>query len=164
MNADERTRQQQQQQAETACPRARRRRRAARRAFDVWPSFARRGITLDQISGRNFVYGPGEGGIVVEYLHAQGADENAPIKALLTRPGDVTNLGDNVFRLDFPEAMKECAPTSQPAAARAAAAASGRSPLRALAARSRGAHARRACQVRGVLRQDARARQAGQLR
>jgi hypothetical protein len=69
----------------------------------------RRGIGLEQISARNYVYGPGESGITVEYLHSADGDETAPLKFLLTRPGTVTNLGDNIFQLDFNTAMDECA-------------------------------------------------------
>lgn len=67
----------------------------------------RRGIGLEQISARNYVYGPGESGITVEYLHSADGDETAPLKFLLTRPGTVTNLGDNIFQLDFNTAMDE---------------------------------------------------------
>ena len=70
-------------------------------------SFTKRGITLDQVSGRQFVYGPGEGGIVVEYLHAYKQDEKAPLKFLLTRPGTVTNLGDGICQYDFPTPLDE---------------------------------------------------------
>ena len=70
-------------------------------------SFSRRGVSLDQISARNFIYGPGEGGITIEYLHAVGGDSSAPIKVLLSRPGTVTNLGENVFQLDFDQPMNE---------------------------------------------------------
>ena len=70
-------------------------------------SFSKRGIALDQVSARHFVYGPGEGGITIEYLYAYQGDLNAPIKFLLTRPGSVTNLGDNVFQLDFPKVLDE---------------------------------------------------------
>jgi len=70
-------------------------------------SFQRKGVALEQVSARQFVYGPGEGGMVIEYLSAYQGDETAPIKFLLTRPGTVTNLGENVFRLDFPTALDE---------------------------------------------------------
>jgi len=70
-------------------------------------SFSTRGIRLDQVSARNFVYGPGEGGITVEYLHAANADSDAPVKVVLTRPGTVTNLGGNVFQLDFGKPFDE---------------------------------------------------------
>ena len=83
---------------------------ASSSAFLGGPSvreFSRRGVAVDQVSARNYVYGPGESGITIEYLHSVGADAAAPIKVLLTRPGTVTNLGDNVFQLDFPTPMDE---------------------------------------------------------
>lgn len=70
-------------------------------------SFGKRGVTLDQIGHRHFVYGPGEGGIVTEYLHSYKSDKDAPVKFLLTRPGTVTNLGENVFQLDFATPLDE---------------------------------------------------------
>ena len=70
-------------------------------------SFGKRGVSLDQVSARQFIYGPGEGGVCVEYLHAFKQDASAPLKFLLTRPGTVTNLGDGIFQLDFPTALDE---------------------------------------------------------
>jgi len=62
------------------------------------------GRTYTQVSARQFVYGPGEGGIICEFLHeSPGVDA----KLLLTRPGVVTNLGENVFQLDFPQPLQE---------------------------------------------------------
>ena len=59
------------------------------------------------MSTRQFIYGPGEGGITIEYLYsAAGAPETAP-KLLLTRPGKVTNLGGLQFRLDFDAPLNE---------------------------------------------------------
>lgn len=48
---------------------------------------------------RQFVYGPGAGGITIEYLYAAA---NQPTKVLLARQGVVSNLGGNFFQLDFP--------------------------------------------------------------
>ena len=70
-------------------------------------SFNKGGTNVEQVSGRWFVYGPGEGGICVEYLHAYQGDDKAPVKFLLTRSGKVTNLGGNVFQLDFEKALDE---------------------------------------------------------
>jgi len=70
-------------------------------------SFTALGNSFSQVSARQYIYGPGEGGITVEYLHAVASDANAPIKVLLTRPGSVTNLGGNVFQLDFSAPLSE---------------------------------------------------------
>jgi hypothetical protein len=71
------------------------------------PSFSSRGQSFSQVSTRQFIYGPGEGGITIEYLYsAAGAPETAP-KLLLTRPGKVTNLGGLQFRLDFDAPLNE---------------------------------------------------------
>ena len=70
-------------------------------------SFDKRGVSLDLLSARNYVYGPGANGITIEYLHSFQGDGSAPIKFLLTRPGSVTNLGDNIFQLDFATPMDE---------------------------------------------------------
>jgi len=67
-------------------------------------SFSARGDRFVQTSARNFVYGPGEGGITIEYLHETERGGN---KLLLTRPGAVTNLGDNTFRVDFGAPLEE---------------------------------------------------------
>ena len=83
---------------------------ASSSAFLGGPSareFSRRGVAVGQVSARNYVYGPGESGITIEYLHSVNADATAPIKVLLTRPGTVTNLGENVFQLDFGTPMDE---------------------------------------------------------
>jgi len=58
-----------------------------------------RATTLPLVSSRQFVYGPGDGGITLEYLYASPA---APAKVLLARQGVVQNLGGNFFVLDFP--------------------------------------------------------------
>merc|ERR1711871_580711 len=51
-----------------------------------------------------FVYGPGEGGMTIEYLHS-GPTGSAD--RLLTRAGNVQNLGGNFFQLDFPTSLLE---------------------------------------------------------
>lgn len=60
---------------------------------------------LRQVSARQFIYGPGEGGIIVEYLYAPDGQsaESTPStsKLLLTRTGTLENLGDNEFEIDF---------------------------------------------------------------
>jgi len=48
---------------------------------------------------RHFIYGPGEGGITIEYLYSAAGQ---PTKVLLARQGVVSNLGGNFFQLDFP--------------------------------------------------------------
>lgn len=58
---------------------------------------------FSQVSGKQFIYGPGVGGVTTEYLY------NAPgvaSKILLTREGVVTNLGGNYFELDFPTPLQ----------------------------------------------------------
>jgi len=57
-----------------------------------------------QVSARTFVYGPGEGGMTVEYLHQA---PGSPIKLLLTRQGTVNNLGANLFSVNFPTPIDE---------------------------------------------------------
>lgn len=65
---------------------------------------SRAGLKLE--SARQFVYGPGEGGITLEYLYSPpgspgkeaGAQGNS---VLLARQGAVSNLGGNFFELDF---------------------------------------------------------------
>lgn len=70
-------------------------------------SFGGFGQTFSQVSCRQFIYGPGDGGITVEYLHqVPGAGPNAN-KLLLTRQGNVQNLGNLEFKLDFPDRMDE---------------------------------------------------------
>jgi hypothetical protein len=54
--------------------------------------------SYSEISAREFIYGPGDGGMVIEYLFAAPGRE----KYLLSRAAGVTNLGDRYFRLDFP--------------------------------------------------------------
>ena len=50
------------------------------------------------LTARHFVYGPGEGGVTVEYLYsAPGAGE----QLLVSRQGSVNNLGSNSFSLGF---------------------------------------------------------------
>lgn len=62
------------------------------------PSMNVRGGGYELVSSRQFVYGPGEGGITCEYLFEKpGAEE----KVLLARTGAVSNLGGNYFMLDF---------------------------------------------------------------
>ena len=62
------------------------------------PSMNVRGGGYELVSSRQFVYGPGEGGITCEYLFEKpGAEE----KVLLARTGAVSNLGGNYFVLDF---------------------------------------------------------------
>jgi hypothetical protein len=51
-----------------------------------------------ELSARQFVYGPGPGGAVVEYLFASPSTGQ---KYLLSRAAGVTNLGDRFFELDF---------------------------------------------------------------
>jgi hypothetical protein len=55
-----------------------------------------------EISGRQFVYGPGEGGAVIEYLFSSPGGE----KYLLSRAATVENLGDRYFRFDFPQPLQ----------------------------------------------------------
>merc|ERR1711924_590884 len=45
--------------------------------------------------------GPGDGGITIEYLHVAPGRP----KLLLTRPGNVTNLGGNFFSLSFSQPL-----------------------------------------------------------
>lgn len=61
--------------------------------------------TFEQVGARNFVYGPGEGGINVEYLHS--TPDGSVNDIVLTRPGSVTNLGGNLFSLDFKAPLLE---------------------------------------------------------
>jgi len=58
---------------------------------------------FSQVSARHFVYGPGAGGINIEYLYAAPGVEG---KLLLTRQGVVNNLGGNYFQLDFPQSLE----------------------------------------------------------
>lgn len=58
---------------------------------------------FDLTSVRHFVYGPGEGGITIEYLYSD-RDAN---RLLLSRPGNVVNLGGNIFQMDYTEPLKE---------------------------------------------------------
>ena len=67
-------------------------------------SDARRGGQFKQVSARTFVYGPGEGGMTVEYLHQA---PGSPIKLLLTRQGTVNNLGAHLFSVNFPTPIDE---------------------------------------------------------
>jgi hypothetical protein len=62
------------------------------------------GAAFTQVSARQFIYGPGQDGITVEYLHE--ANNDSP-KRLLTRQGNVNNLGGNFFSLDFPSPLLE---------------------------------------------------------
>lgn len=55
-----------------------------------------------EISHRQFVYGPGDGGAVEEYLFECPGGE----KYLLSRAAGVTNLGDRYFQLDFPQPLQ----------------------------------------------------------
>jgi len=56
------------------------------------------GTAWRQVSARQFVYGPGEGGIHIEYLYrAPGVSSDL----LLARSGKVSNRGGNIFQLDF---------------------------------------------------------------
>lgn len=62
---------------------------------------------LQLSSARQFVYGPGEGGITVEYLFTPPSTTGAANKAvLLARQGAVSNLGGNFFQLDFPTPLQ----------------------------------------------------------
>lgn len=65
---------------------------------------------FEQVSCRHFIYGPGEGGIIIEYLYAPAGQsaELAPStsKLLLTRTGTLDNLGDNEFEIDFREPLQ----------------------------------------------------------
>jgi len=59
-------------------------------------------------SARQFIYGPGEGGMVVEYLHsAPGAEKDL----LLTHLADIRNLGGNFFEVEFRDQLKAYAAT-----------------------------------------------------
>merc|ERR1719387_1601349 len=49
--------------------------------------------SFTEIGARQFIYGPGEGGMIVEYLFASGRE-----KYLLSRAASVTNLGDRYFQ------------------------------------------------------------------
>ena len=63
----------------------------------------RPGSTLfSATSARMFVYGPGPGGITVEFLHSMGVGQ----KLLLSRAGTASNLGSNYFTLDFSEPLR----------------------------------------------------------
>lgn len=64
------------------------------------PSEAYRGMQL--VSARQFVYGPGVGGMISEYLYAPrgGAAANVS-KLLLSRGGELDNLGGNFFSIGF---------------------------------------------------------------
>lgn len=73
--------------------------------------FSAGGSTYKQVSCRHFVYGPGDGGLTTEYLHASAATPGAP-KRLLTRQGGVTNLGTNLFEIDYPRGLAEFEVTS----------------------------------------------------
>ena len=68
--------------------------------------FSAGGQAYKQVSVRHFVYGPGDGGLTTEYLHASPSSPEGA-KRLLTRQGGVTNLGANLFELSFPSAFKE---------------------------------------------------------
>ena len=65
---------------------------------------------LELVSCRHFIYGPGEGGFINEYLYAPSGQtaESAPLtsKLLLTRSGTLDNLGDNEFEIDFLEPLQ----------------------------------------------------------
>lgn len=54
-------------------------------------------------SARQFIYGPGEGGFVVEYLHSA---PGVPDDLLLTQLGDIKNLGGNFFELNFKDQLR----------------------------------------------------------
>lgn len=51
---------------------------------------------------RHFIYGPGPGGITIEYLYSAASSAT---KVLLARQGVVSNLGGNFFQLDFPSKL-----------------------------------------------------------
>ena len=57
-------------------------------------------LTLEGV--RHFIYGPGAGGITIEYLYSAAASAT---KVLLARQGVVSNLGGNFFQLDFPSKL-----------------------------------------------------------
>ena len=65
---------------------------------------------LELVSCRHFIYGPGEGGFINEYLYAPSGQtaESAPStsKLLLSRSGTLDNLGDNEFEIDFLEPLQ----------------------------------------------------------
>lgn len=61
------------------------------------------GTIFSQMSGRQFIYGPGVGGVTTEYLYSA---PGVASKVLLTREGVVTNLGGNYFELDFPTPLQ----------------------------------------------------------
>lgn len=48
--------------------------------------------------------GPGEGGIIIEYLYGSGS--GAEKKALLSRAGTLSNLGNNGFEIEFGEPLR----------------------------------------------------------
>jgi hypothetical protein len=58
--------------------------------------------SFTQTSARQFVYGPGAGGMIVEYLFSNPGGE----KYLLSRAASVSNLGDRYFQLDFNKALQ----------------------------------------------------------
>jgi hypothetical protein len=57
-----------------------------------------------QASARKFVYGPGEGGVTVEYLYES---DRSPDRVLLTRQGNVKNLGNLEFEFAFDKPLDE---------------------------------------------------------
>ena len=67
-------------------------------------SFSMQGRNFQQVSARQFVYGPGEGGIIVEYVYETPGSST---KLLLSRPGSVTNLGENTFQLEYSNPLDE---------------------------------------------------------
>lgn len=56
-------------------------------------------VPFKLLSARQFIYGPGEGGVTVEYLYSSPGV--AP-KLLLSKNGTATNLGGNRFQFDMP--------------------------------------------------------------
>ena len=66
------------------------------------------GKTFTQLAARQFLYGPGEGGAIVEFLYGERTPSGAiGQKLLLTRPGYVSNLGDNTMELAFSTPLDE---------------------------------------------------------
>jgi hypothetical protein len=109
---------------------------------------------FEQVSCRHFIYGPGEGGIIIEYLYAPAGQsaELAPStsKLLLTRSGTLDNLGDNEFEIDFREPLQVSPRRSRCTRPMGAADARGRwtRPMRAADARGRCARPMRAADAR----------------
>ena len=67
------------------------------------PTLRSGGTPFKLLTARHFVYGPGEGGVTIEYLYsAPGAGE----QLLVSRQGSVNNLGSNAFTLGFSQPLR----------------------------------------------------------